>query len=616
MYHFFQVSPASSERSLSESSEQKNANLGESQVFPTETPSMAHDSKTLSAENLELQIPATFDISKTQSEFTLTNQSSSQQERDEKLSFSKQSENCGSEKLSLLIPDSLCQTTEDNPDEQLVMSSESTPTALGSWSPPSDQLQSDLEDMKLKIRLETTDPPLSESNDESLKGDQIREVEDLPHEDQCPTENSDALGDSVSSVLQLKEDTNHTNVVVTDPAHLQTSVQDEPEIVSVTADLTKTSETIIPSSPDSPVHPAEFPSVSESPQRFCELMEPSFNSDFPLDIFLSSKYDEDVAETFSPVSFDKVATESQSDVPEEQLTNLCEEDFSSDIQSQEELESAISCSDFQGVTETTQSPQDQSPNACKAISVEATQGEDLSSFSDVTVDTVKSARQFSFEELMPYPSQRSLETSSDEDRPRTSGPHSEESLTPVDSDCFDSLSPSIKSQAEMTSSASDLECSIPPGYAETCSTATVQTHMPPEYSKVVHVHADSPTFEYSDPESYFDCKQAASDFSETEPDEPDLSARPSGEQLQDHISQPRKVEQVNRRALLSSGSEDYEDAPFVYEPFHNVQEENKELLNFSEASDEEFSLCEAAQPPPVCEIGANDDTDKYFTRVR
>lgn len=625
MYHFLQVSTASSKTNVSESSKEKNVHLGRSQVFPTETPSLAHDSNTLSTEKLELPIPGTFDLSKTQSEIILTNQSSSPQENDEKLSFPKQSENCDLAIPSSVTPDSLGQPSEKSPNDKIVMSSESPTTPSGSGSPQLDQLLSDLEEMKLKFRPETLDPLLSESSDESPENDQIYKYEDLSPEYRCPTEDRDTLRVSVSSVIQLAEDTNPTNVAVTEPAHFQTSIQDEPEVISITPDLTKTSETSVPSSPfsrkASPVYPTESLSIPETSRRFCEVMEPSLNSSFPLDIFQSSEYDENVTATFSSVSLPKVSAKSQSDIPEKYLANLHEEDSTTDIlQSQEELESVISSNDSRGVIEeiSTQSIPDQLPHLWEATSVDATQSEDLSSqsISDLTPETVTSARHFSFEELMPYPSLGISETSSDEDRPRTSGQYSEESLTPVECECFPSQPTSVKPKAEMTSSASDEEYSIPPGYAETSSSTTIYTHMPPEYAKVVHSGADSPTFEYSDPEPYFDCKQAASDFSETEPDEPETRTRSSGDQPQDHLSYPRVLEKVNTRVLLSSGSEDYEDAPFVHEPLYNVHEENEESLHYSEASDEEFTLCEVSQPPPVCEIGAYDDTDKSLTRVR
>lgn len=67
---------------------------------------------------------------------------------------------------------------------------------------------------------------------------------------------------------------------------------------------------------------------------------------------------------------------------------------------------------------------------------------------------------------------------------------------------------------------------------------------------------------------------------------------------------------ANERDLLSSGSEDYEDAPFAHVSRHNAR---KELLHNSEMSDDDFTLCEASQPPAAC--SAYDDTDNYVTRV-
>ncbi|XP_074486284.1 uncharacterized protein ank2a isoform X2 [Sebastes fasciatus] len=831
-----QVSTASSRTNLSESSKQNKINLEESQVSPTETPSLAHDSSTLSTEKLELKLPGTFDLSKTLSEITLTNQSSSPQEEDEKLSIAKQSENSGLAKPSSVTPETLSQTAQESPDEQVIISLESNPTPPESGSPQLDQLLSDLEEMKLKFSPETLDLPLSEFSDESPEVDQIYnfDFEDLSPEDQCPKKESDNLRVSMSSATQLAEDTDHTNVAVIEPAHFQTSVQDEPEVVSVTPDLTKTSETSAKSSlgscKDSPVSPFESLSTPESPQRSLlnsgfpvdifqsstydenatetfpsvsfpqkspsdileehlanlheSLSTPEFpqrsslnssfpvdifqsstydenatetfssvsfpqkspsdileehladlheslstpespqssslnssfpvdifqsspydenatekfssvsfpqkspsdileehlanlheslstpespqrspsNSSFPVDIFQSSTYDENATETFSSVSFpqksqsdileehladlheslstpespkrsslnssfpvdifqsstyDENATEtfssvsfpqkSPSDILEEHLANLHEEDSTTDIlQSQEELESATSSKDSVGVTEeiSTQSIQDQLSTLWEATFGEANQTEYVSpqSISDLTPETVTSARHFSFEELMPFPCPENLETSSDEDRPRTIGQHSEESLTPVD--CLASQPCLVKPKAETTSSPSDEEYDIPPGYEEITSTTTV-----------VHSGADSPTFEYSDPEPFFDCIQAGSDFSETEPDEPEASTKSIGDHPQDHLSHSRVLEMGNRGVLLSSGSEDYEDAPFIHEPLYNVQEENEELLHDSEASDEEFSLCEASQPHPVCEIGAYDDTVKSLARA-
>ncbi|XP_029299388.1 ankyrin-3 [Cottoperca gobio] len=620
-----QVSTASSRTNVSESSKPMFFYLGQNQVFPSETPSSAYDSNTLSTEKIELALPGTFDLSKTQSEITFTNQSSSPQEKDKKLSFPKQSEKA---KSSSATTDSLCQTAQESPDDQIIMSSESTPTPPESGSPQLDQLLSDLEEMKLKFSPETHFPLLSEFSDESPEVDQIYDFEDLSPENQCHTEDSENLRVIMPSAIQLAEDTSHTNVAVTEPANFQTSIQDEPEVVSVTPDLTKTSETVAPSSlgsrKNSPVSLTEPRSTPESPQRFV------INSSFPVDIFLSSLYDEYATETFSSVSFPEVAATSPFDIPEEHLAKFSEEDSTTDnLQSQKELQSATSSKASMGVTEeiSTLIIQDQLPHVWEATFVEDIQTEDVSSqsLSDLTLEPDTPARLFCFEELMTYPSPGNLETSSDEDRPylspgnletssdedrpRTSGQHLQESLTPVDSELFASQPTPVKPKAETTSLTSDEEYSIPPGYAEVSSTTIIYTHMPPDYAEVVNSGADSSTFEYSDPDSYFDCIQAASDYSETEPDEPEISTRSNGDQPQEpHLRLPKVLEKVNRRVLLSSGSEDYEDTPFVHELLYNLHEENEEL------SDEEFTFCEASQPPPVFKIEAYDDTVKSLTR--
>uniref|UniRef100_A0A669CDY9 Ankyrin 2a, neuronal n=1 Tax=Oreochromis niloticus TaxID=8128 RepID=A0A669CDY9_ORENI len=169
-------------------------------------------------------------------------------------------------------------------------------------------------------------------------------------------------------------------------------------------------------------------------------------------------------------------------------------------------------------------------------------------------------------------------------------------------ECFDSQSSSVKPKTD-SSSASDEEYNLPPGYAEASSISSTYTQIPSGYSHIVHSGADSPTNEYSDPEPYFDCKQGSSDFSEPDPDESETSARSSGSQAQDH---PRVQKKLNQKVLLSSGSEDYEDASFVHEPLYRVDVKREEM---QETSDEEFTLCETSQPPPVCETASDEMPD-------
>ncbi|KAM7419163.1 hypothetical protein PAMA_016337 [Pampus argenteus] len=461
--------------------------------------------------------------------------------------------------------------------------------------------------MKLKFGQETLPPPQTESSDKSPEVDEIYECEYLPPDYQYPAEDSNTLRVSMSSIIPLAEDTNQTIVAITVPAQFETSIQAKPEEVSVTPDLTTSSslQSVPPSlgsGKDRLVSPTESFSIPQSSQSDCEVMELSLSSSFPSDVVQASKDCENATETFCSMSFPKVSGKT--------LINLGqEEDYTSNIiQSQKEHESTTSSNDLRGVTDESsiQSIQDLSTHLWEATSVEAIRTDDFSSQSpsDLTPETVTSARHFSFDELMPHPSSGNLDTSSDEDRPWTSAQQSEESLTPVDYEDFASQLTSVKNNAEIASSTSDEEYSIP---AETSSTTTNNTHMPPEYEEVVRNGANSPTFEYSDPEPYFDCKQGASDLSETEPDE--LETR-SGCQPQDHLSHAGEQENVNRRVLLSSGSEDYEDAFFVHERLHNIHEESEELLHNSEESGDEFTLCE----PPVCEVGAYVDTNTTLTR--
>lgn len=217
------------------------------------------------------------------------------------------------------------------------------------------------------------------------------------------------------------------------------------------------------------------------------------------------------------------------------------------------------------------------------------------------------AGRFSLEQPIPCPSTGNVGTFS-EDRPQMSGWNSEGSLTPEDEEYFACQPTLVKHKAEITSPCIDEEDSIPPEYSECLSTTT----RPP----VLHGGTDSSAFEYSDPESYFDCKQAASDFSENESDVSKRRTRSGGDQPQDRLSQPTVLEKRNHRVLLSSGSEDYEDASLACEPLHNVHEQTKELRHHSETSDEEFILSEASQLPPAYKCWPNDDTDKSLTRVR
>lgn len=591
LYHFLQVSSASSKTNLSQNSKLKQIHVAESQISPT----TVQDLDTLSSEQPEFSIAGPFDLNEMQSEVTLIKQSSSPQEELGKMSLLK-SENCSLATPSSGTPDSICQTTHYSPDDQIIISSQSTPEPprSSSGSPQFGQLESDLEE-KLKFRPEATDPlQTPEFSDESFEDDDISKFEDT---------------DTVK--INMAEDINHTNVAITEPAYFQTSDQGELEIVKVTSDL----QTSIPSSlsyceNDSHVSPTESHTDTESPQRVSEDIELSPNSRFPLDIFHSSNSDINATQPFPQVSVLEVDAKTQPEIPEKHPANVHGVESSDGTLQSKELETAVSSHYSSGEAEETplKCAQDQLLHFKDASLAEAIQSEDVSSqsVSDMSPEIVTSARHFSFEELMPYPSPGNSESSLDEDRPKSTGHYSEDFST-ADTECFAS---SIKPNPEMASSISDEEYSIPPGYAETCSTTTTYSPIPSEYTKVVNNGVESPVFEYSDPEPYFDCKQAASDFSETEP-ESDPRVRSGVDQPYDHLTNSTIREKINQRVLLSSESENYEEA---YEPLYHAKEETEELLHYSETSDEEFILCEASQPPALSE--EYDGTDKYLTRVR
>uniref|UniRef100_A0A8C5I4X5 Ankyrin-2-like n=1 Tax=Gouania willdenowi TaxID=441366 RepID=A0A8C5I4X5_GOUWI len=165
---------------------------------------------------------------------------------------------------------------------------------------------------------------------------------------------------------------------------------------------------------------------------------------------------------------------------------------------------------------------------------------------------------------------------------------------------------SVSPKPGMTSSTSLEGYDTPSGKADVYSLAG-HTPITSESFGGVCNGPESPTFENSDQENYFDCKQASSDFSETDHDEPETHAFSGQRKLSVQGSEMGKL-----KVLLSSGSEDYEDASFVHEHFDYSK--NKDLLNKSQASDEEFYLCETSHQPCVYDTGTFDDNNKSLAR--
>lgn len=425
--------------------------------------------------------------------------------------------------------------------DHVVMLSYSTPTPPGSASSQLDRLLFNPEEIKLTSA--THGPFVSGADNESPEVDALlHRSESLPLKGGYDTEDNDSQKTPVSSTSSLG-DVTVTDVTTPAPASFQTSIQAEPEIV-IAPDLTTTLsqrgvQLCFGTGNKSPVHCTEPFSNPESSESSLTELQPTFDEN----------------KSFCLESFPKVSEEVQ--------TNLHEEDFTSDVLEIEQRENTVN------VTEEISSTDEQSLGT---------------SYEDI--QTRKS----------PLPTQptpepfEDLELSSDK----------EESLTPEDDDRLSCQSTSVTVDTEIRSSTSDEKDIIPHEYEETPARPVVSTLVPPHDPEVVPRGAVSPT---SDPEPYFDCRQVTSDLSETEPDEQNTRSCSCEGQPQDHLGRLRAEEKVTGRLLFSSGSEDYEDASFVYEPTGDVPEER-------DASEEEFTLCEA----PFSDTC--DDSNDSLTMVR
>ncbi|XP_029603833.1 uncharacterized protein LOC115189395 isoform X2 [Salmo trutta] len=173
---------------------------------------------------------------------------------------------------------------------------------------------------------------------------------------------------------------------------------------------------------------------------------------------------------------------------------------------------------------------------------------------------------------------------------------------------------------EVTASAHDeeffMEFSLPPEYAEASS--SIHKPKPPAYAEVIRGSTTMHLYEDSDPETYFDCKQGVSDFFETEPDEPKKRERSGVGRTQGQASHSgalgRKyqkptalpgcsaVRKHERGVQLSSGSEDYEDAPY-----DDIKEESEELAQSPGTHRDDSAFYQA--PQELRPLRAADDDD-------
>lgn len=484
------------------------------------------------------ELSSVFDLNATKYKDTLREGNSSPQEACEKLSV-----------VTSVTPDLSCQAPEDNQEEQVLASSGSTLISPGSGSNQSSPLGSGRE-MQLLFSPEALQN--REFNDESPQNDQTNIFED---------EAEDTLVLNMATAALLVED---KEKLLTDFA--QILIEDDPEVPMLPPELIEFSDTSRQSScdgtNDGPGSSNEPLALLESPCGFHEVVDPSQISELHLEV---GESDVNATEQLSSHEGDAKT--------DERLAHLHQEDSTAYILQVNEVESEV-CSHYFSEETSSLNTQDQSAPCRKCSNVDSIQSEDIwsQSLSDATPETVTSVRHFSFEEIVPGPSF---------------------SPPPVDSEHF---GPSVTTKPETMSNSEEGPNSSPGHVDSDCSSRSKC-----EYTEVERGGTGSPAVDYSDPEGYFDCKQAPSDLSEPEPEGPD---GPSAGSI---------PEKATNQVLPSSESEDYEDAPVAHEPPHKGHVDSGESPLSSEPSEDESSLCEASQPTVR---SADGDSDNYLTRVR
>lgn len=335
--------------------------------------------------------------------------------------------------------------------------------------------------------------------------------------------------------------------------------------------LTEFEHMLIKDGPEVPTGTPEFMEVT-SRQSSCDGANDGLGSSAELLALPESPNSEGYFEGGEPGDSEQLSAHDGDAKTAEHLAHCRREDHIPPMIDQEsEVCSHHLGSVAEGVSPT--NTRDEGTHCREVLSIEVLQIEDVwsQSLSDATPETVTSARHFSFEEpaLAPPPG------------------------------ASEYLGLSVTTKSEMTLSDSKEGHSSSPGGVDTvCSPRSTA-----ENTKVEHSGKDSPGIDYSDPEGYFDCKQAPSDLSE--PDDPDPC---------DSLGSAVRPEKAPEPVLLSSESDEYEDAPFVHEPPRVGHEDSEEGPRSSDPSDDEFTLCEASQPPAACLAGHG--TASYWTRVR
>lgn len=378
--------------------------------------------------------------------------------------------------------------------------------------------------------------------------------------------------------------------------HSHAAVQEEPKLTKFNSDETQDTDLsfILEGDKESPLNPTVPPIYSDLAQAFCEVPESSLNANIPSGIFQPDLNNEN--ESSAPKSFLDLETEKELEKSEKPLTYL-PEGSTSQLQPDN--------TEFKNESLTSPSVVNDNISTSYSENQQLDFKEEASSLSDVTPETVTEARHFIFEEIAPK-----LSSELNDSYLKSNGEDSEGHPN-VNLLCFPST---ITPKQGTTLSTSEEDSRITSHYAETGSTTPISSYTPPKYLKgVLSVH-ESHANEGSDQEDYFDCKQAESDFSETEAEKSDFKVNCSGTLPLSQV--PAGHQKIKQKIAFSSGSEDFEDAYIhVGEPLCNVdEEEEEELIHHTGTLEEEFTMCEASQPPALG--SESDDADKYLTRVR
>ncbi|XP_027871999.1 ankyrin-2 isoform X6 [Xiphophorus couchianus] len=511
-----QVSSSTFKTNISQAPKHNNVDMGQIQGMQTETLLLTHDSNTgvITSHNEPV-----LDIVNTEYDITSTSQSSFPQ--------GKYNES-----------DSETLESQENCDSVLTIKSlNSSPTSQKSGSPQLDQMFSDLKEIKLKLSPEKLDSHESESSDSSPEEKEAYIYTELSPEEEYPTEKIDKV--SVFPVPQLTEGIANVGQCL-DTKHASESDSDIHQ--------------------ESNSSPTEALSIPEVHQRFGEeIQQQSFGH------FQSCQSIQSLTETFS----------SSRDTLEKNLNDFNRKNLMTNTYSNCEGQFLPTQSlESTGTTEETSAETNQDQCLREGTSTKTISTQPVSDF---TPDIATSSRHFSFDELIPYPSSRSVEKLSDENGYEYFAPES----------------PIFKLKIETSSSGSDEEYTNPLEAAEISSASGTYARTPLRIADGAQCRKDSPNLEYSDMESFFDCKQVVSDLSENELDAPETtsSAGPAQHQLDTGTQ-----EKAKQKMLPSSGSEDYEDALLVHESYNQELEESRESLHHSETSDEEFTLCKTSLP--------------------